>query len=108
MYESSILNRGPALPLCESAAGKDSLRALTWGELVARLGAGRDFGRIMATRHQAGEGSFDRFSARHLAGIEADIGDGQQAINPFALGNRKAGQGKKSGVTKNTTTGDRG
>ena len=102
MYEGSILHQGPGLPPGDFASGADGLHAMTWGELVARLGAARDFRRIAAVRHHAGEGSFDPSSAFRLA----VLGGGQPPINPFALGNGKAGRDKSSGVTINATTGD--
>jgi hypothetical protein len=104
MYEGKIFQAGLAPLDAEAGFGTDGLRSLGWGELVARLGAARDFRRIMVTQANAVEGSFDTASAQHLAAL----GEGQRGINPFALTNGKMGQGKEVDVSSETMTGDRG
>ena len=104
MFEGKILQASPAVSGAESEFGADGLRPLGWDELVARLGAAREFRRVMREAAGAREGSFDHGSARHLA----TLGEGQRGINPFALTNRKMGQSMEEIVSSEMMTGDRG
>ena len=104
MYEGNILKAGPGLADAGGASGEESLRALSWGELVARLGAARDFRSLMERQLHAGEGSFNAASARHLAGLDEE----KPGINPFALTNRKMATRIEFEVTGEAGTDDRG
>jgi hypothetical protein len=103
MFEGKILPAGEAALGAESEFGADGLRPLRWDELLARLGAAREFRRVMQQAAGGREGSFDHGSARHLA----TLGEGQRGINPFALTNRKMAQSKEDLVSE-IKTGDRG
>ena len=104
MYEGNILRAGQQAELGDGLAGEEGLRALSWDEVVARLGAARDFRRLMDRRPQAGEGSFNPALASHLAAL----GDGQPGINPFALTNRKMANRIEFVVTREAASDDRG
>ena len=104
MYEGNLF-QADGKPLADSAAcGSDGLRPLCWVELVARLGAARDFRRVMEARFRAGGSSFDRSSARHLA----TLGESKRGINPFTLADGKAPDGIDSAGSSDMMTGDRG
>ena len=101
-----------------AATAGEELRAVSWSELVAKLGAARDLRGILladagalAGNHPA---SFDANSARRLAAShepkneakdepkneaknEAGSNEGHFAVNPSNLGNRKGEQGKDCG-----------
>jgi len=104
MFEGRILPAGYALAESEDPFGSESLRPLAWEEIMARLGAAREFRRLMQAAAANRGGSFDRASARHLAAF----GEGQRGINPFALTNRKMGQSNEDAVSSEMKTGDRG
>ena len=104
MFEGKILPEGVEPAVAEGDFGKEGLRALSWGELVARFGAARDFRSLTERQLDAGEGSFDASSARHLAGH----GDGEPGINPIALTNRKMATCIEFEVNSNALTDDRG
>ena len=104
MYEGNILHIGQELAASDSTGSAESLRLLSWGELVARLAAARDFSRALKKRFCTDGGSFHRTSARRLAAF----GDGKPGINPFALANRKMAESMSGNVTEEAMTGDRG
>jgi len=104
MYEGNILRDGQAPGGSEADFGADGLRVVGWGELVAKLGAARDFRRLMQSESLTAEGSFDCTSAHCLA----SLGGRQRGINPFALTNRKMAQFMESDVSSDTAIGDRG
>jgi hypothetical protein len=81
MFESKIVQAGRVDAAADRASAEDGLRALAWGELSARLGAARDFRRLMAGGPGAGAASFDPSCAHHLAAL----GDGKPGINPIDL-----------------------
>ena len=85
MFEGKIVRAGQELAPAEDAFGEERLRSLSWEEIVVRLGAARDFRRLMERQLNAGGGSFNADSARHLAAH----GDVKPGINPFALSDRK-------------------
>jgi hypothetical protein len=89
MYETNIVQSGAHSRGQEPAYDAEGLRPVSWGELVARLGAARDFRRVMGGRLLAGGASFNLASARHLAGR----GDGKPDVNPIALANGKIAGG---------------
>ncbi len=103
MYEGNILNLGSIAPARDPFSGAEGMHVLSWGELVARLGAARDFRRIIVGDHVY-RGSFDYASACHIAAL----GGGKPGINPFALTNRKATESISLSVMSDTNTCDRG
>jgi len=104
MYETNIVRSGTEIGALETAFDAEGLRPLSWGELVARLGAARDFRKVMGGRLLAGGSSFNLASARHLAGR----GEGKPGINPFALANGKIANGMRSPEAGSDIHGDRG
>jgi hypothetical protein len=88
MMEHDIL--GPRSPEGHIARSGEEWRALSWQELVARLSAARDLRRVLAgalpVLPGALPGSFAPVPARRLAAMQ----DGNHAVNPNDLGNRKA------------------
>jgi hypothetical protein len=104
MYETKIVRSGAEVGAQETAFDAEGLRVLSWGELVGRFGAARDFRRVMDGRLLAGGASFNLASARHLAGR----GEGKPGINPFALANGKIADGMGFADTGDGLPGDRG
>ena len=92
------------LPLEEPRDG-DSLRPLSWTDLVARLSAARELRASYQSAGEAAEGSFDAGSARRVAAHH----NGKHPVNLDDLGNGKgpagtanqAVQGSASGVARN-------
>jgi hypothetical protein len=104
MFEGKPPKAADALPSEEPQDG-ESLRPLSWTDLVARLTAARD---LRASYHGAGEaaeGSFDASSARRVAAHH----NGKHPVNLDDLGNGKgptgtadqAVHGSASGVARN-------
>jgi hypothetical protein len=104
MFEGKIVRAGQELAPAEDAFGEERLRSLSWEEIVVRLGAARDFRRLMERQLNAGGGSFNADSARHLAAH----GDVKPGINPFALTNRKMAKCIDFGVASDAAADDRG
>ncbi len=104
MYEGNILSSAAESGERDAASGADGLRLLSWDELVARLGAARDFRRFSGMRIASGAGSFDCTSARHLVAQ----GEGKPGINPFALANGKIAHGIGLVDIGDDMSGDRG
>ncbi|WEK45550.1 MAG: hypothetical protein P0Y56_10955 [Candidatus Andeanibacterium colombiense] len=104
MYETNIVQSDTGISAREAAKDAEGLRPLSWDELVARLGAARDFRRVTGGRLLAGGASFNLASARHLAGL----GDGKPGINPFALANGKIVGGMDFPTAGDDIPGDRG
>ncbi|MBO9498802.1 MAG: hypothetical protein J7496_13045 [Novosphingobium sp.] len=104
MYETNIVHPDGGIVAREAACDAEGLRPLHWAELVARLGAARDFRRVMGGRLLAGGSSFNLASARHLAGL----GEGKPGINPFALANGKIADAKDFAEMSENSAGDRG
>ena len=104
MFEGKPPRTADALPLEEPQHG-ESLRPLSWGDLVARLSAARE---VRASYRGAGaavDASFDAGSARRIAAHH----NGKHGINLDDLGNGKthaaipgpAVHGDASGVARN-------
>jgi len=104
MYEGNILNLGTVAPLHEAKLGIGSLQVLSWTELVARLGAARDYRRHMRDCDPIDQGSFHFVSARHISAF----GQQKPGINPFALADHKAAAGMYPNMSPTEWTGDRG
>jgi hypothetical protein len=73
MFEGKIL-QSDLEGAIDGAAGGDGLRTLNWSELYARLGAARDFRRIVGNGAGDGAASFNHSSARNLALIFSGVG----------------------------------
>ena len=96
MFEGKPPRAADALPLEESREG-ESLRPLSWGDLVARLSAARAVRESIEGGAAGSEASFDASSARCIAahhngnhGInleDSSYGKGPEGIaNPAVLG----------------------
>lgn len=104
MYEGNILNLGMVAPLHETELGIGGLHVLNWAELVARLGAARDYRNHMKGGERIEQGSFHFVSARHIAAFRQQ----KPRINPFALADHKAVAGMCTDMSLTELTGDRG
>jgi len=89
MFEGKPLRPDDARPLEEEKSGGESLRPLSWSDLVARLSEVRDLRVMPGLVDEAGEGSFDAGSARRIAAHH----NGKQDVNPEVSGNGKAPAG---------------
>ena len=90
MFEGKLPNVGSARAYDRASARQDSLRAVSWSDLVARLEAARELRAELGTGETAGGASFDPDSARHIAELSGD----KQDINFDDLANGKAAGGK--------------
>ena len=104
MYEGNILNLGTVAPLRDTDIGADGLHALSWAELVARLGAARDYHRFANDAERFNQGSFHCASAYYIA----SFGQEKPGINPFALADHKVVKCIGSDTPQTELTGDRG
>jgi hypothetical protein len=104
MFEGPFLHPALAPDQSEPLGGADSLRMLGWAELSARLGAARDYRRLMVVELRSGGGSFDGGSARRLA----SFAQGKRDINPIALTNGKMPGCISAAVVSDQSPGDRG
>jgi hypothetical protein len=86
MFEAKLPNVGGAHALDRARGGQESLRAVSWSDLVARFDAARELRAELGTGETAGGASFDPDSARHIA----EIGDSKQDINFDDLADGKA------------------
>jgi hypothetical protein len=96
MFEGKPPRTADALPLEERQDG-DSLRPLSWGDLVARLSAARELRASFGGRAADSDASFDASSARCVAALhngkhpvnleDSSYGKGPEGIaNPAVLG----------------------
>jgi hypothetical protein len=85
MFEGKILPTTPHDEANDGTSAEEGVRALSWSELIGRLGAARDFRRLMGGGAQNGTGSFNASCASHLAALDG----GTPGINPFDLTDRK-------------------
>jgi hypothetical protein len=90
MLEGKLPNLGGAQAFDQAGGGQDSLRAVSWSDLVARLNAARELRAELGTGETAGGASFDPDSARHIA----ELAGSKQDINFDDLANGKAAGGK--------------
>ncbi len=88
MFEGKPPQSGEPRPLGIEPEG-DSLRPLSWDDLVARLSAAREFRDSLGGSARACESSFDAGSARLIAAHH----NGKHLVNLDDSGNGKAGQG---------------
>jgi hypothetical protein len=91
MFEGSFPHRADAHPGGDTPEG-ESLRSLSWSELVARLSAARELRTALSERAHA---SFDAGSARCIAAQH----NSDHAINLDDSTYRKGPQGKGQAVT---------
>lgn len=104
MFEGNILNLGMVASLPEAEVGAASLHVLSWPELVARLGAARDYHRHLTVNDHIDRGSFHFASARYIAAFSQR----KPGINPFALADHKSVVGMVADMSPIEWTGDRG
>jgi hypothetical protein len=90
MFEGKLPDVGGAKPFDRAGAAQDSLRAVSWSDLVARLEAARELRAELGSGETGGGASFDPDSARHIAELAGD----KQGINFDDLANGKAAGGK--------------
>ena|SRR5688500_11323915 len=88
MFEGKPPRIVEALPLGEQADG-ESLRPLSWGDLVARLAQARELRASLDGVPAASDASFDAGSARCIAAHH----NGKHSVNLDDLGNGKDTQG---------------
>ena len=104
MFEGKPPRADEALPL-EDAQDGETLRSLSWTDLVARLSAARDLRASYQGAGETAEGSFDAGSARRVAAHH----NGKHPVNLDDLANGKgpagtadqAVHGSASGVARN-------
>jgi len=87
MFEGKPPRTADALPLEEPQEG-ESLRPLSWTDLVARLSAVRDM-RASLEGRPASDASFDASSARCVAALH----NGKHGVNPEDSSNGKSPHG---------------
>ena len=88
MFEGKLPTPAEALPLGEPQDG-ESLRPLSWGDLVARLSAARELRASFAGRPAGSDASFDAGSARCIAAHH----NGKHGVNLEDSSYRKGPQG---------------
>ena len=100
MFEGKPPRTADALPLEEPQHG-DSLRPLSWGDLVARLSAARDLRASYQGAGETAEGSFDASSARRVAAHH----NGKHPVNLDDLSNGKGPEGIAKAAVHGAATG---
>ena len=93
MLEGKLPRPGDPRPLDIEPADGDSLRPLSWSDLVARLTAAREL-RGEGASSEGSEGSFDASSARLIAAHH----NGKQLVNLDDSSNGKGSEGTASPV----------
>ena len=93
MFEGKPPRPADARPFEERGEG-ESLRPLTWGDLVARLSAARELRTSFGGSDDGGDASFDAGSARCIAAHH----NGKLSVNPDDSSNRKSGEGTAAGA----------
>jgi hypothetical protein len=90
MFEGKLPNAGGAQALDRAGSVQDSLRAVSWTDLVARFDAARELRAELGSGETAGGASFDPDAARHIA----ELSENTEDINFDALANGKTAGGK--------------
>jgi hypothetical protein len=90
MFEGKLSNAGGAQALDRAGSVQESLRAVSWTDLVARLDAARELRAELGTGETGGGASFDPDAARHIA----ELSESTQDINFDDLANGKTADGK--------------
>ena len=94
MLEGKLPRPGDPRPLDIEPADGDSLRPLSWSDLVARLTAARELRGEGGASSEGSEGSFDASSARLIAAHH----NGKQLVNLDDSSNGKGSEGTGSPV----------
>ena len=100
MFEGKPPRTADALPLEEPQHG-ESLRPLSWGDLVARLSAAREVRASYRGAGAAADASFDAGSARRIAAHH----NGKHGINLDDLSNGKGPEGIAKATVHGAATG---
>ena len=100
MFEGKILSGLPQRSFFADGAGGDSLRAIAWSDLRARLEAARDLRATLRQRGEADGASFDVPAARRIA----SLAEGNDRVNPTVLANGK-GTGSKDDASHDAAIG---
>ena len=100
MFEGKPPRAADALPLEEPQQG-ESLRPLSWGDLVARLSAARDLRASLGGEPAVCDASFDAGSARRIAAHH----NGKHAVNLDDLANGKGTHGTADRAVHGAATG---
>ena len=100
MFEGKPPKAADALPLEESREG-ESLRPLSWGDLVARLSAAREVRESLEGRVAGSEASFHAGSARRVAAHH----NGKHGINLEDSGYGKGPEGMADQAVHGAATG---
>jgi hypothetical protein len=85
MFEGKLPAQPVTIRVDALAVDGDSLRALSWSDLRARLEAARDLRLSLALAGPQDPASFDGPAARHVAALA----NGKEAVNPSDLANGK-------------------
>ena len=93
MFEGKPPRPGESSPLESERGASQSLRPLSWGDLVARLAAARDLRAEVAPARPGARASFDAGSARKIAHH-----NGKQGVNLEDSGNGKGAARTANGV----------
>ena len=100
MFEGKPPRTADALPLEEPQHG-ESLRPLSWGDLIARLSAAREVRASYRGAGAAADASFDAGSARRIAAHH----NGKHGINLDDLSNGKGPEGIAKAAVHGAATG---
>ena len=100
MFEGKPPSTADALPLSEPQDG-ESLRPLSWADLVARLSAVRDMRASLEGRPAVSDASFDASSARCVAALH----NGKHAVNPEDSSYGKGPQGMANDAVQGAASG---
>ncbi len=100
MFEGKLPKPAEATPLGEPHDG-ESLRPLSWSDLVARLSAARELRASFAGRAAGSDASFDAGSARRIAAHH----NGKHGINLDDLSNGKGPEGIAKATVHGAATG---
>ena len=100
MFEGKLPRADEALPL-EDAQDGETLRSLSWTDLVARLSAARELRASYAGRAAGSEASFDAGSARRIAAHH----NGKHGVNLEDSSYRKGPHGMADPAVHGASTG---
>jgi hypothetical protein len=100
MFEGKLPKAAETLPL-EDAQDGETLRSLSWADLVARLSAARELRASYAGRAAGSEASFDAGSARRIAAHH----NGKHGVNLEDSSYRKGPHGMADPAVHGASTG---
>ena len=104
MFEGKLPKAQKAQDSAVQTRCADSLRAMTWSDLRARLDAARDLRSAIVDSDHEAPASFDVHSARRIAALA----NGKEAVNLDDLGIGKGTGCKKATSFDDGTRSDRG